>query len=85
MLKLTPTEKKILDLLLTADVQVVAARLNIKRQQVYSTKHYFRKKVQNAEEFLAVARGKYQRLLKRRLKTPRIMPRLEDDEEDLFE
>lgn len=81
MLKLTENERKVLDLLLKADPQVVAVRLKIKRQRVYSTKHYFRKKVQNAEEFLAVAKSKYKRLLKRRLKTPRIMPILEDDED----
>ena len=80
MLKLTPMEKKILDLLLEAEPKVVAQRLNIKVQKVYNTLSYFRRKVQNAEEFLAVARGKYKQLLKRRLKTPKIIP--EEDEED---
>ena len=80
MLKLTPMEKKILDLLLEAEPKVVAQRLNIKVQKVYNTLSYFRRKVQNAEEFLAVAKGKYKQLLKRRLKTPKIIP--DEDEGD---
>lgn len=84
MLKITPTEKKILDGLLTKTPKVVANTLKVHRQKVYSTKHYFLRKVQNAEEFLAVARGTYKPLLSRRLKTPKIMPR-EPDEETLFD
>lgn len=82
MLKITDREKKILDALLTASPEVVAMRLKIDRQTVYSTKHYFRKKVQNAQEFLAVAKSKYQKHLSRRLQTPNIMP--VDEDEDLF-
>lgn len=80
MLKITENEKKILDALLAAPPKMVAVRLHIKVQKVYSTKHYFLRKVQNAEEFLAVAKSKYKPLLKRRLKTPKIMP--EDFGED---
>jgi len=83
MLKLTKNEKQILDSLLTMNPKVVALRLKIPVAKVYSTKHYFKRKVQNATEFLAVAKSVYARLLKKRLHTPRIMPHLK--EEDLYE
>lgn len=79
MLKLSPMEKKILDLLLEAEPKVVAQKLDIPVQKVYNTVSYFRRKVQNAEEFLAVARGRYKTLIRRRLKTPKIIP---DDIDD---
>ena len=79
MLTITEHEKKILDRLLTATPKVVAQRLGIKRQAVYSTLHNFKRKAQNAEEFLAVARGKYGLLLRRRLNTPKIMPLVEEE------
>lgn len=81
MLKLSVMEKKILDLLLESEPKVVAQKLNIDVQKVYNTVSYFRRKVQNAEEFLAVARGRYKRLLRRRLKTPKIIPEEFEDEE----
>lgn len=81
MLKLGQKEKQILDMLIIAEPKVVALRLNIPIERVYAADHYFRRKVQNAEDFLAVARGRYKILLSRRLKTPSIMP-LEGDEKD---
>jgi transposase len=78
MLKLTVQEKKILDALLTAEPKTVAGKLGVSIQTVYNTKNYFRRKVQNAEEFLAVAKSKYKPLLGRRLNTPRIVP-IEDE------
>ena len=80
MLKLSKIEKEILDLLLSASPKATAQKLNVDIQKVYSTKHYFLCKVQNAEEFLAVAKSKYKPLIRRRLNTPKIMP-LEDEEE----
>ena len=80
MLKLTKTEKEILDLLLTMKPKAIALKLKIPVAKVYSTKHYFKRKVQNASEFLAVAKSTYAALLKRRLRTPRIMPEVEEEE-----
>ena len=80
MLKLSPLEKKILDGLLRSTPKVVASRLGVPVQKVYNTVSYFRRKVQNAEEFLAVAKGRYKPLLQRRLKTPKIMPEEEEEE-----
>ena len=84
MLKIRKTEKKILDALIGARPKVVAVKLGIEPQKVWSTKHYFLKKVQNAEEFLAVAKSKYAPLLRRRLNTPKIMPEDIDEDEDLL-
>ena len=81
MLTISENEKKILDGLLKKNPKKVAEELGTSPQKVYSTKHYFKKKVQNAEEFLAVARGKYHSLLRRRLSTPKIMPVDNEDEE----
>ena len=81
MLKLSKIEKEILDLLLSTSPKAVAQKLTVDIQKVYSTKHYFLCKVQNAEEFLAVAKSKYKPLLSRRLNTPKIMPITEDEEE----
>lgn len=78
MLRFTPSEVEILDLLLTSSPSVVAQKLKIKRQKAYSTKNYFLRKVQNAREFLAVANSKYKPLLKKRLNTPAIMPVAEE-------
>ena len=83
MLKVSKMEAKILNGLLTKSGKKVAEDLNIKVQKVYSTKHYFLCKVQNAQEFLAVAKSKYKPLLKRRLTTPKIMPLEEEDWEYL--
>jgi len=83
MLKLSKIEKEILDLLLSASPKATAQKLNVDIQKVYSTKHYFLCKVQNAEEFLAVAKSKYKPLIRRRLNTPKIMP-LEDEEEEIL-
>lgn len=74
MLKIGVLEKKILDGLLNSEPKTVASKLGVKLQTVYNTKSYFRRKVQNAGEFLAVARSKYKPLLAKRLKTPKIMP-----------
>jgi hypothetical protein len=80
MLKLGIIEKKILDELLKSEPKAVAIKLGIPVQKVYNTVSYFRRKVQNAEEFLAVAKSKYKPLLERRLKTPPIIP-IEEEEE----
>ena len=80
MLKFSKQEAKILDSLLTAKAKVVAQKLGVDVQTVYNTKYYFLCKVQNAEEFLAVAKSKYKPLLGRRLNTPKIMP-LEEEED----
>jgi len=79
MLKLTKNEKEILDSLLTMNPKVVALKLKIPVSKVYSTKHYFKRKVQNACEFLGVAKSVYAGLLKKRLRTPKIMPSLEEN------
>ena len=84
MLKLSKTEKQILDGLLKKSAKKVAVDLGITVQKVYSTKHYFLRKVQNAQEFLAVSKGKYGPLLRRRLNTPKIMPDEDLDEDLLF-
>lgn len=84
MLKITKFEKKILDLLLKKSAKRVALDLKIKPQAVYNAYSSFKRKTQNAQEFLAVARGKYGPLLKRRLNTPSIMPEVDLDEELLF-
>ena len=81
MLKITKMEKEILDRLLTKKPEVVAMELGISRQKIYNTVSYFRRKVQNAEEFLAVAKSRYKPLLRRKLKTPKIIP---DEEEEEF-
>lgn len=78
MLKLTAHEAKILNELLTASPKAVAVKLGINVQDVYNANHRLRAKVQNAQEFLAVTKYKYKKLLSTRLKTPKIMP---DDEE----
>ena len=89
MLKLTKHEAEILGLLLNMSPSKVAEHLSrqhktvIKPQAVYSAKNAFLKKVQNAQEFLAVAKSKYKPLLRKRLNTPKIMPIGEEDE-DLF-
>jgi hypothetical protein len=91
MLKLGLKEKMILDELLRASPKRVANKLGVPVQKVYSTKNYFLRKVQNGQEFLAVAKSTYKPLLKRRLKTPRIMPEepetdeWDEDWEDLSE
>ena len=84
MLKITKFEKKILDALLTKSAKKVALDMKMKPQAVYNAYSSFKRKVQNSEEFLAVARGKYGSLLKRRLNTPKIMPEETDLDEDLL-
>ena len=84
MLKFSVREKKILDGLLTKSPKKVAEDLHIDVETVYYTKNYFKRKVQNAEEFLAVAKSKYAPLLRRRLNTPKIMPEDVDEDEDLL-
>lgn len=79
MLKFGVLEAKILNGLLSCSPSMVAQKLEIDRQTVYNAKLYFRMKVQNGEEFLAVARSKYKPLLRRRLKTPAIMPVAPED------
>lgn len=74
MLKIAPKEKEILDLLLVKKPKVVAKELGIDVSYVYNTTSYFRKKVQNAEEFLSIAKGRYRSILSRRLKTVKIVP-----------
>lgn len=81
MLKLTKREKQILDALLVADNKTVALKLGIPLQTTYNTVNYFRRKVQNAQEFLAATKSKYKKHLRKRLDTPRIMPE-SDEEED---
>ena len=80
MLTLGRWEKLILDSLLGKEPKRVANDLGVSVQRVYSTKNYFLRKVQNGEEFVGMAHSKYKGLMKRRLKTPRIMP--EEPEED---
>jgi hypothetical protein len=58
--------------------KVVLQTVTVK--DVYDAKHQLRKQVQNAEEFLAVAKSKYKAHLTRRLNTPKIVP---VDEEEL--
>jgi len=85
MLKITKFEKKILDALLKKSAKKVALDLKLSDvQAVYNAKASLKRKTQNAEEFLAVARGKYGDLLKRRLNTPSIMPEKDEDEHLLF-
>jgi hypothetical protein len=79
MLKIGKLEKKILDGLLTKKPRVVAQDLELDVSQVNSAKYYFRRKVQNARDFLAVANSKYRELLSSRLKTPSIMPEEDED------
>ena len=74
MLKLGVKEKKILDLLLVKKPKVVATDLGIEVKTVYNVVSYFRTKVQNAEEFLAVSKGRYRSILVRKMKTPKIVP-----------
>jgi len=85
MLKFTKFEKKILDALLKKSAKKVAQDLKLKDvQQCYNVKSSLKRKTQNAEEFLAVARGKYGDLLKRRVNTPNIMPEKDEDADLLF-
>lgn len=85
MLKFTKFEKKILDALLKKRAKKVAQDLKLKDvQQCYNVKSSLKRKTQNAEEFLAVARGKYGDLLKHRVNTPSIMPEKDEDEHLLF-
>ena len=74
MLKIGVLEKKILDGLLDNTPKKLAESMDIKVQKIYNTKSYFKRKVQNASEFLAVAKSKYKPLLSKRMKTPKIMP-----------
>jgi len=85
MLKMTKDEVRILNALKGATPSVAAFRLGIKEQKVYNTIHYFRRKTQNAQDFLAVAKGEYGFVLNRRLATPKIKPCKEDDEPLLCE
>jgi len=80
VLKIGKLEKEILDGLLEATPKKIAEVLDIEVQKVYNTKSYFKRKVQNASEFLAVAKSKYKPLLVKRLKTPKIMPYDEKDD-----
>jgi len=77
MLKIGKSEKKILDMLLHKSPKLVSEELGIDVQSVYSTKHYFKKKVQNAREFLSVANSQYKSIISKRIKSPRIMPIIE--------
>ena len=81
MLKIGKLEKEILDGLLETTPKKLAERMEIDVQKIYNTKSYFKRKVQNAGDFLAVAKSKYKPLLVKRLKTPKIMPP-EDDYSD---
>jgi len=74
LLKLTAHEAKILNELLTASPKAVAEKLGIEVQIVYNAHHRLRAKVQNAQEFLAATKFKYKTILKKRIKTPKIMP-----------
>jgi len=80
MLRFGRKEKLILDTLLKAEPKRAAKILGIPVSRIYTTKAYFRRKVQNGQEFLLVSRTKYKPLLKRRLKTPAILPDEEDEE-----
>jgi hypothetical protein len=82
MLTLGRWEKLILDSLLKAEPKRVANDLGVSVQRVYSTKNYFLRKVQNGEEFVSLAHSKYKGLMKRRLKTPAILPDEEDEDFD---
>lgn len=90
LLKIGRQEKQVLDLLLHHEPKIVALRLNfmtkdgkVDIQRVYNIKSYFQLKVQNAEDFLAVARSQYGGLLKKRRKGPKIMPtEMEAEEEE---
>lgn len=76
---MTQTEVKILDALRGNTAGMVALKLNIKEQKIYNTIHYFRGKTQNAQDFLAVAKGQYGYVLSRRLETPKIKPTGNDE------
>jgi hypothetical protein len=88
MLKFGKIEVQVLDLLLRHKpwkVAEIMAKRGYKRfkgkkgvQKVYNVNSYFKRKVLNGEEFLAVSKSKYKRLLKRRVKTPNIMPDLDE-------
>lgn len=80
MLKLTKNQAEILDKLLRMESKKVAQVMKVSPDTVYGVLYNFKRKVQNAEEFLAVARSKYAPLLKKRLNTPRIMPVDEEEE-----
>lgn len=83
MLKMTKQEVLILDSLRGATPKVVAKKLGLKQQQVYNAIHSFRKKTQNAQDFLAVAKSQYRYVLNRRLETPKIKPLDDMDDEPL--
>lgn len=74
MLKINNKEKQVLDLLLTNEPGLVAQKMKISRAEVYDIKYNFRRKVQNAREFLQVANSVYKPHLARRINTPGIMP-----------
>jgi len=83
MLKLTIHEKRILDALLTKTPKVIAEELNLTSVQiVHNAKTSLRRKVQNAEQFLAATKGRYKSILIYKLKTPSIMPDMDDDNKE---
>lgn len=79
MLYLSEREKEILDALLSADPKTVAQKLGVPVQTVYDVKTDLKRKAQNAQDFLAVVKSKYGSLLSRRVKSPSIMPKADEE------